>query len=237
MIRPFLTAVIEYLLAYWVYKNGKLYPKVFSALLFLLATYQLGEIIIFASNGNRIGFQIAYFSTTLLPPFGLLFMELTTKKNYFYIPVQIIALFFAGIFLINSTIIGDFEIGDYCIKVLSYNSPIVTYWSYYYQGTLTFTMMIMIYNYFTSKSEFVKKFMLHMLVAYVSFDIVALIFVRVATGYRSALASVMCALAVFASIIFARVSLKGNLLFDTEERMREYFDSKAKFLKNLLPKF
>jgi hypothetical protein len=207
MIRPLLTAILEYALTLYVLKKGKTYPKEFASVLFFLATYQLGEVIVFLSDGDRFGLRIAYFATTMLPPLGLLLVQKMTQRNYGYWFVQAIALIFGFLFVFfNSEMIESYTLGEFCIKVLSYGSLAAKLWQAYYLIIVILTMLILLYHFIRSKAAELKKLFGLMFVGYSSFFITSFIVAIIFESHRNSIASCMCALAVIGAIVFSWIS-------------------------------
>lgn len=217
MIRPLLTAIFEYFLAGIVFYKGKYQPKIISLVLFLLASYQLGEVILFLTNGGSMGIRVAYFSTTLLPPLGVLLIERITGKKYGYPLFQAIGLFFAFSFVVNPSIVSNFELGKYCVRVFAYSSVIASMWQAYYQFTLMYTMIVVLVNILKTKFEQKKKVLKQILFAYISFDIVAISLTKIFPNFKYSVASLMCALAIIAAVIFTKVSLNNNIKEDISD--------------------
>jgi len=211
VIRAIFTAAIEYLLAVLVLKHGKIYPRIFFWILFFLASYQFGEFLVFATGGNVWGLRIAYFSTTMIPALGLILVEKITGKKYGSAFFQLLGILFAMNFLFNHDIAFGYTLDRFCIHMNEGSTRIFNVWSVYYQIVLVFTMIVMLINYLKSEDEATKSIMLRLLIAYTSFDFVSMLFVRMVPQYQPAIASVMCALAVFAAFVFANISLGGEL--------------------------
>lgn len=210
MIRPLITAIIEYLLAFLVFKYGKLHKNTISLILFLLATYQLGEVVVFMTNGGEIGFKIAYVATTLLPPLGVLLAQKILKKNFGYILFQIIALGFALYILAIPQVALSFELGPYCIRVFEYEELLSQYYFMYYQGTLMLTMLILLIGIFKVKLDKDRGVLQKILIGYLSFDGLAILIAQMYPEFWPSAASLMCALALIAAFIFTRVALAEN---------------------------
>jgi hypothetical protein len=210
MIRPLLTAFIEYVLAYIVFKNGKVHKNIISALLFFLATYQLGEVIIFLTKGHEIGFKVAYVATTLLPPLGVLLIQRILKKPIGYILFQLISLAFVGYILFIPQVALKFELGPYCVRIFEYEKVLTQYWFLYYQGTLLYAMMAMLWGIRTTKEAEVKSLLQHVLFAYLTFDAGALLIAYTIPWFGPSTASLMCAMALIASFILSKISLGEN---------------------------
>jgi hypothetical protein len=210
MIRPLLTAFIEYVLAYIVFKNGKVQKNVIAATLFFLATYQLGEVLIFLTNGHEVGFKVAYIATTLLPPLGVLLIQKIIKKPIGYIFFQLLGLGFVSYILFIPHVALKFEFGQFCIRIFEYEKILSQYWFVYYQGTLLFTMMAMLWGIRNAKEAETKSLLQHILFAYLSFDAGALIIAYTIPWFGPSTASLMCAMALVASFIFSKIALGEN---------------------------
>lgn len=208
MLRAIITALIEYVLAIIAFRKGKLYPNLFALILFLLASYQLGEAVLFLTNGNQIGIQIAYFSTTLLPPLGVLLVEKLTGRKYGYPIFQIVGGAFALMYLLLPSVL-NYEVASCCIKITGHNSIWPRIWGYYYSGTLSYTIAIIIVNCIKTKLAPLKRTMLWLITAYSSFYFVSLAIIFIFPDRRQSLASVMCALGVIAGFIFVKISLEA----------------------------
>jgi hypothetical protein len=219
MIRPLITALIEYMLCGLVLLKGKRYKKVIATLLFFLASYQLGEVLLFLTDGNDIGIRISYFSTTLLPPLGLLLLERINKKRYGYPLIQAIGVFFALSFFVSPELVGKYVINDYCISVFGSNDTIYRWWQTYYQGVLTLLIIIGLYNFIKEHRRRIRssnvnlkgsgikgKENLLVAISVISFDIPALLLSSTFPYFEDKIASLMCALAFFASFIYFKLS-------------------------------
>jgi len=211
MLRPLFTAIIEYILAFLVFKYGKVHKNIFSVILFLLATYQLGELIIFLTNGNEVGFKIAYIATTLLPPLGVLLIEKVTKKKYGYPLFQLIGLGFALYMLVVPEIALKFELGPFCVRIFQYDSIIANYWGYYYQATLFYSMVLMIWGILRSRSRKTQSTLKNILLGYLTFNALTFVITYFVPWLQYSSASLMCALALISAFIFTKISLAENL--------------------------
>jgi len=212
MIRPIITAFLEYLLAYLVFKYGKKYKIIITALLFFLASYQLGEVAVFLTNGTQAAFKIAYVSTTMLPPLGLLLVQKVLRKKLGYIIFQIVSLFFIGFMIFMPVIIRSFEFGQFCIRIFESDPVLSTYWVWYYQGTLLFTIIAAFVGWMFTKNTEAKNDLKWILIAYLSFDLSTIIIGYLNPWFWHSSASLMCALAVIAAFILAKISFQGNFL-------------------------
>lgn len=211
MIRPLITAVIEYILAFFVFKYGKVQKNVIASVLFLLATYQLGELVIFLTNGNEIGFKIAYVATTLLPPLGVLLIEKIRNKKYGYPLFQLIGIGFALYMLIVPAIALKFELGPFCVRIFQYDSIIANYWGVYYQATLFYSMGLMLWGVFRAKLLKDREILKNILLGYLSFNALTFMISYFVPWLQYSTASLMCALALIAAFIFTKVSLAENI--------------------------
>lgn len=220
MIRPLLTAIIEYFLAILVIRYGKGNRKIIALVLFLLATYQLGELLIFLTNGGEIGFKVAYVATTLLPPLGILLAERILKRSFGYPIFQLISLGFVVFILFTPQIAVNFEIGAYCIRVFEYAPFLKQYYFLYYQGTLMYTMLILVIGILRSKDGVIRSVLQKMLLAYLSFDLVAILIMYFIPSFAPSSASLMCALALLAAFIFTRMSLSDDFTFSVRRDIK-----------------
>ena len=199
--------LVEYFLAYRVYKEGKKYRNVIFFILVFLATYQLGEFVLFLTNGNYIGFRIAYFSTTLLPPLGVLLVQKMTNKNYYYEVFQFVGAFFALLFLIGPKLILDYKIMTYCIKVYSYHPMISKFWGGYYQFSLLFIVGVSLYHFLRNRNTKVVSDLKYVLFPVIFFDFGSLLLARINPVLSNSIASLMCAMALVAAITWGKLSL------------------------------
>ncbi len=226
MFRAIFTCIIEYYLAYLVFKYGVSHKKVVCLLLFFLASYQLGEIIIFATLGNEIGFKLAYISTTLLPPLGILLLQKITKRQFGYLIFQLLALLFVAYILIIPRVALSFELTALCVRIYEYEAVISKYWLLYYQATLVLTMLGIIWSFFRVKNKKTKEELKLFLLAYLSFDALSFIIALLFPWFWASTASLMCALALIAAFILTKISI-GLQFF---ENVREIFNRPFKTL-------
>lgn len=232
MIRPLVFAIIEYFLAYRVYKYGKSYREIIFWALFLLATYQFGEALTFWFNGNPNALKVAYIATTLLPPLGVLLLEKLNKKQYGYYIFQALAIGFCTIIAYDmSMIVNNFGLGDFCVRVYSYNATVGRIWLYYYQGTLLYTMFLCINTVFTPRVFIDAKQKLNMkfraaarnnaiwiLGGFVFFNVGSILISRNVEYFRYSAASLMCAMALLFAFIITGIST--NTLPNVIERVK-----------------
>lgn len=211
--RSLLFAIIEYSLAALVLWKGRTHKKTIALILFFLAGYQLGEFI-FLKFDSSFGIQFALFSTTLLPPLGLYLVEYWRERKYFYAVSQIISIVFALAFLL----IPDLMTGTQrCFCLVKYTQSIatnsfLTVWGMYYIGSLTLALVLAASNYIREKRKGMKKFNLMVFLAYASFFPTSYIMVILFPDVNAHdLASLMCALAIFAAFIMTWGSLNLRL--------------------------
>jgi hypothetical protein len=224
--RPLLTAIVEYILVYVVLKHGKEHKRIIASVLFFLASYQLGEFLVFMSNGEQLAFKVAYISTTLLPPLGVLLVSRVLKRQLGYFFFQSLSIIFVIFMLLTPQIILSFDFVRCCIQVNEYHPLLGQYWMQFYQGTLMFTMLAAFLGYVFTTSKKIKNQLKWILFGYFAFDGVAMILYFANPGVRSSIASLMCALAIFAAFIFAKVALGNNLQLSEQ----------LKRLSNMVPK-
>lgn len=221
MIRALSILLIEYSLMFYVLRSGKQFKYITAYALFLLATYQLGEFILFASDDNYIGVRIAYAATTLLPPIGIFLMQEITKKQFGWIFFQVIAIGFSLYFLLGPEIISDYETSGLFLYVNGFETRVFSLsWGIFYSITLTYGMVIMGYYALKTKSKQLREVLVWLLFAYTSFFISAMIMVLLIPSYYKIIASLMCALAITAAFIYAFISVNNR--FDLKEIRKEF---------------
>lgn len=230
MIRPIITAMIEYLLTYLTLRYGTVHKRLIASILFLLASYQVGEVLIFATNGQQFAFKVAYVATTLLPPLGVLLVSRIIKKPIGYVFFQLLSLLFVAFIIWTQQVVLKFEFGQFCVRIFEYNPVISCYWVDYYQGTLTYTMAVTAVSLFLQKDKGIKHQLKWILSAYLIFDGLALVVAYVNPWFGPSLASLMCAMALIAAIIFTKISSPKNIKFNLDWHSRyDALLSKIKF--------
>lgn len=206
--RSLLFAVIEYILCAIVLYKGKNFKYPLAAVLFFLASYQLGEFI-FLKTGLQFALQFAIFSTTLLPPFGMYLVQYNSDKKYFYYISQVIGLGFALLFLF---VPGYFEgaARTFClVKLYNIDSIQVHLWIIYYIVTLSITMIMAVVNIIKEKRIGYKRFNIFLLISYTTFFPLSYILVLCSPEFQPGdLASLMCALAIMAAFILTWVATR-----------------------------
>jgi len=141
-----------------------------------------------------------------------LLLEKITRKKYFYQILQIIGIIFAlVVFVSPSSLIVSYTLTDMCVRIDSYTYPFGWIWGIYYQAVLIFTMVLLIFNILFLKGVN-KKLLKLVLLAYISFDFTAIIIIWLFPSLANSLASLMCALALFAAFVLTRISVNKRLL-------------------------
>jgi hypothetical protein len=206
MFRPLISLSVEYILAFLVYKKGKHITKTIFCLLFLLATYQLGEFI-FILTSSEIGIRIAYVSTTLLPPFGILIAEKLSNKKFGYPIFLALSIFFALLFAFKTGMVSDYKLSGLFIQVNQYDALWGTLWKAYYTGSLTVGISIFALFAFKEKNLEKKKIYLGIFIGYFSFFPTSIFFISFLKVNADIMTSFMCAMALVASFFFAKTSM------------------------------
>lgn len=212
MLRSGLTALVEYLLVILVLTKGKDHKKIIAAVLFFLASYQLGEFLIFLTNGADIGISVAYFSTTLLPPLGVLLIQHITKKRFGFIIFLVIGIVLALGFLIYPDIVSVIEFEKGCIVLTQYSSELIKIWEIYYQIGLSYAVFLLIYNILKTRNVKEKNQLSLVLLGYMLFYPTAVILVKLVPAFGLGITSLMCALAIFGAITFSAVPFTKDKL-------------------------
>lgn len=231
MIRALITAVVEYFLAYHINQKGTYHARVLAWVLFFLASYQLGEYLIYLFPGISLGIRVAYFSTTMLPPLGVYFLQEHTGKQYGHSIIHMVGLIFALLFFINPSVIGTYMISDtgQCIETVYREGYIMNAWAFYYQGTLLYTMGISVIEIYKSEhrkleelnidKEFYINTLKQFFVAYVSFNVVSVLITKLYPQFANRLASLMCALAVIVAFIFTNIAFELEFFPKVREKI------------------
>ena len=174
-----------------------------------------------------IGIRVAYFSTTMLPPLGVLFLQNHTNREYGYKLIQAVGLVFAVLFFVNPSVIGSYQISSsgQCIQMSYIDGYIMSAWAFYYQGVLLYSMAIAVWEVMRNKKKVnmeSKKYynmLKQFFIAYVSFDIVAITIAKIDPQFAPRVASLMCALAVFAAFIFTNIAFGLTFLPKVKEKL------------------
>lgn len=222
IFRPLIFGLIEYALALVVLKNGKFESKMTALFLFFLGSYQIGEAIILLTDHDMLGLKIAYFSTSLLPPFGLYFIEKITGKSLFSKGFGLLALFFASLFVLMPEPLQFVEHMNCLLKVFyAGNSSVFFYgWGAYYMGTLSLAIGALV-HYMRIFKDRTKQIMLRLtLLAYLTFFPSSIILVALLGESGGYIGSVMCAMAIVAAFALAY----GSLDYPNFKRIPMFFE-------------
>lgn len=210
IFRPLFIAITEYVLAIRVFRKGKFLPLVTFMFLFFLATYQFGEFLFFVNDGNRFWLAVSLFSTTMLPAYGLLFIEKLSHRKTFYIIFFIASLIFAlSFFIFPSTIPETRE----CNCFLKFNRESLSpfgmnffdAWSFYYFLSLTYSVLLISWDLLKHHGD--QKNLKLLLIGYICFFPVALIVTRFTTYDFSMIASIMCTFAIATAFLISHISI------------------------------
>lgn len=214
ILRSLLTAVAEYMLMLYVLKHGRFQKYLVATLLFFLAGYQLGEFI-FLSAGSQFGLQFATFSTTLLPALGLILTERLLKKRYGGWMLLVVATAMAFFLLLDSTLVSG---AKDCFCLVKYSSlvnaenPFFLFWGIYYTATMAFTMLILLINIFNKKYKKIRKVLVLVLIAYISFFPTSYVITILFGLEFGLLTSFMCSLAIGCAFILSYLSVNYKKL-------------------------
>ncbi|KXK26171.1 MAG: hypothetical protein TR69_WS6001001166 [candidate division WS6 bacterium OLB20] len=210
IFRPLVFGLIEYALAAYVCHNGNFERKAVAAFLFFLGTYQIGEAVILLTEFDLEGLKLAYFATSLLPPFGVYFVEKITGRNLQSRVFAAAGVLFACLFLVQPEPLRFVEHMNCLLKVFyAGNSSVFFYsWGAYYLGTLSFAIGAII-HYMRIMKERSKQILLKLcLLAYLSFFPSSIIVVALLGESGGYIGSVMCAMAIVAGFVIAYASLE-----------------------------
>jgi hypothetical protein len=223
ILRPLITAIIEYLLAYRVFKKGHILPIATSLFLISLATYQFGEYL-FLSQNDRTWFAISLFATTMLPPYGLLLVEKLSHKHTFYILFLIAsALFGLTFILVPSVVPGANECNCFAkidsSTLVGWEKIFFTNWGIYYFSSLALTMVLMLWHIFRKNGD--TKNLTLLLIGYFSFFPFSYFVIHFWGVNGGLIASVMCALAIICAFIVTHISESNpSLKLKTTKKIR-----------------
>jgi hypothetical protein len=210
--RSLIFALIEYGLFIVVLLRGKNFKYPIAAILFLLASYQLGEFL-FLYYDLDFGVRFAIASTTLLPPLGIYLMEKKQNRFWIYYISQVISISFAIFFLFNTTLFTNVT-KQFCLLKFSNetaNSGFVLFWGILYVLGLSIAMGLAVNNYLKERNVDKKNFYKWTIIAYSSFFPLSLVLTVVFNLNLDSLASIMCALAIFAAFIMTWQSANKDL--------------------------
>ncbi len=208
MYRPLVTAIIEFSLGAYVYKKGKFQKNLISIFLVMLGSYQLGEFIMFASDGGQEGTNMAFFATTLLPPFGVMLVEKLTKENWGSVIFWLAGVVLALTFLLFD--VKEFVEETSCFaKFMNTSndwSEFTMAWSIYYLVGLTYVTFLSWYLSYSKEFRNVAASLKSITIAYITFYPLSFFLVWLFNLELQYVFSIMCGLAIFAAFIIARIS-------------------------------
>lgn len=225
--RPLAFAVIELGLAILVLLKGKgLRDRlIFAAVLACLGFYQLGEFFIIVLGWTDFGAKFAFFSTTLLPPLGILLLQRLTGNNYGYIFWQFLGSILAlGVLLVPGAlaIVGDFHCVLKFVRGDS-NFPLFTVvWEIYYFLGLVLSLGIIIQQKLKfrnlrrsnpSLAVAMQRKLNYFLVAYLAFFPTGLV-LSIFLVDASLATSLTCSLAIVTAFILAKFAVTEELVID-----------------------
>ncbi len=208
--RPLIFGIIEYLLALGVLKYGKFERKMILLFLFFLGSYQIGEAIILLTEQDMFGLKFAYFSTTLLPAFGIYFIEKLTKKDLKSELFFMVSVFLATLFVAIPAPVNFIETVNCILKVFFADNDSLFYyiWLAYYFISLILGIGFLIYYIYHSHDKEQRKYMFILLIAYLAFFPTSVILVLLFKISFGLLASTMCAMAIVTGILISYMSLR-----------------------------
>jgi len=228
--RPLVIFLIEIGLAYYVFRYGVKFKNMIALFLVFLSGYQLGEFIILQSSESGIGYQIAFFSTTLLPPFGIFLIERVEKKFYGGIIALGASFFFAVGFLINPDAL---QLVEKCACFAKFApkdsmSTFITAWGIYYVSALTYAMLLALYLHFKETANLRKLVLLNIFFAYVFFFPLSYVLIVVFNMDISYIISVMCSLGLIGGIGIYRLGMGIGYKQPAKKKKAEKFKVKNK---------
>lgn len=208
--RPLLWAVIEFALVTYILLKGKGKTKhILAAIALFIGGYQFGEFLILADAPHDLGTRVAFFSTTLLPPLGIIALEAVHKRWYGGSIMLVFFGLYATAYAVNPGFISHVN-DQYCIlkyQAAAEHDQFIRVWYIAYVLGLTYAIGIILGNLYKDLKNKRDKvgFDIKMLFAYLAFF---------PTGYLITLAfdesgfavSAICALAIFTAFILAHLS-------------------------------
>lgn len=230
ILRPLLTALIEYALAYHVFRKGKYMATSSALFLIFLGSYQLSEYLFLASGGDRFWLGVSLFCTTMLPPYGLFLIERLSGHKESTISTTALgaSLVFGLFFLFVPSVIPN---AQECNCFVKYNGANLTgngaaffsAWGAYYIGALTLSMALILWSIIKKQGD-VKNLKL-LLIGYTTFFPFSYIVALFTLSDLAAVASIMCSLAIFTAFIVSYISLNKDES-DDEERVLGFIKKK-----------
>lgn len=208
--RPLVIFLIEVILAVIVFRRGKFQNAIISIFILFLAGYQLGEFLILTNPSEKVGFQIAFFFTTLLPPIAVLILEKISQRNFFSYIFFAFGAIFSSLFVLMDKPIVLVE-KCYCFAKFGPSQGfenLLLIWGIYYLSTLAITFILNLHLLYTNKkniSKFLLKSLLFTNILIFPFSYLLMIVFRIDLGYAT---SIMCSMGLFGAITMAYASLK-----------------------------
>lgn len=208
--RPLAIFIIEIIFIIFVLKSGKFEKYIVAIFIFFLAGYQFGEFIILTNTTSSLGFSIAFFSTTMLLPMGVLILE-KARKNFLGSPLFFLAsLTFGLIFILNP---GFVQLVEKCACFAKFapndsSSGFMLIWGIYYLFTLTYVLVLNIYFYIKSRNDRTKALLFGGLITnffIYPFTYVVMVVFGVDIGYAT---SVLCTMGLIGAFTISLTSIK-----------------------------
>ncbi|GAB4283853.1 MAG: hypothetical protein Kow0081_0660 [Candidatus Dojkabacteria bacterium] len=209
LLRPLIWGLIEYILAFLVYRNGRFERKSIALFLFFLGSYQIGEAVLQLTDLDMFGLKFAYFSTTFLPPFGFYFLNRITGKNINYSIPFVFATILAVLFVVIPEPVKFIENVN-CIAKVTMADDQTTFgwaWAIYYFTFLVSAIILGFYYLFKIKNRSIRSGLIQLILAYIVFYPSAAIVILLSSKFDlTNAASLMCAFAIFTAVIISRFS-------------------------------
>jgi len=196
------TFVIEVSLLLYTLFRYKLttVTRLAALLLFFLATFQLAEFMSCGSTDYQTWSVIGFVAITALPPLCIHMILAIAGKNRPVIKIgsYILAVMFAGVFLLPNAFVNHQCAGNYVIFKLT-NGLSDAYFVYYY-GLLFIGLALAMY-YAVHASLHVRKALSYQVVGYLSFLLPTATVNIAQPETTAAIPSIMCGFAVIYAII------------------------------------
>lgn len=208
--RPLAIFIIEIIFLIFVLKRGKFEKYIVAIFIFFLAGYQFGEFMILTNTTSSLGFSIAFVSTTMLLPMGVLILE-KAKKVFLGSPIFfLLSIGFGIIFFLNP---GFVQIVEKCACFAKFapgdnESTFMLVWGIYYLFTLTYVLVLNIYFYIKSRSDSSKALLFGGLITnffIYPFTYVVMVVFGVDIGYAT---SVLCTMGLIGAFTITITSIK-----------------------------
>lgn len=208
VLRPLITAVVEYLLAFRVFRKGHFLPTITVLFLVFLATYQFGEFLLFTQS-NKAWFAVSLFATTLLPPYGLIMIEKLSHRKSFYLLFFLASAIFGLSFLIFPSLVPEVRECNCFAKIdtgpMSDTGRLfINSWGWYYVLSLTFSMLLMSWHILKKHGD--TKNLKLLLLGYFTFFPVSFLLVEVFKMDPGLVGSIMCSLGIITAFIVTHIS-------------------------------